>query len=171
MINEVVRRTALNWVGEEEIPGNMGWVDKEFERLMKLTGWKPSEAWCSYFVELVWKMSYVRDLRIVREINMICSASAVQTYLSFIKAGWLVNHSPEIGAIVVWQKFKNGKPHWSGHAGIVVDYSDKDFFTCEGNTNYAGKREGRLVLKKKRNYNFDVKNGLRLKGFIHVKQI
>jgi hypothetical protein len=79
-----------------------------------------------------------------------------------------LSDKPSKGAIVIWQLYTNGVPEWKGHAGIVQNYDDNNFYTIEGNTNSQGGREGIEVAQKTRDYNFDVNNGLRLKGFISL---
>lgn len=169
MIQETIREEALKWVGQEEIPGNKGWIDKHFEEMMKATGWNEGEAWCAYLGELVWYNAYKGYPHVQKDISLIFSASAVQTYWNFKKALWTVSKKPCIGALVIWQRYKQGKQSWQGHLGVCIDYGDDDFETVEGNTNVAGKREGKYSMKKKREFNFLVENGLRLVGFVYPK--
>jgi hypothetical protein len=70
--------------------------------------------------------------------------------------------------VVIWQNHKEGKPLWSGHAGLVTDvFPDGSFGTIEGNTNSDGSREGTSVQEKIRK-NVKVKNGLNILGFIII---
>lgn len=52
-------RTAIAQLhtGLQEIPGNMGFKKAVMQDLMVQMGWRKSEAWCSYFAELVWSLS------------------------------------------------------------------------------------------------------------------
>lgn len=173
-INEQIINVAVNFLGQEEIRGNLGFKDPKFEQLMKNVGWQKTQAWCAYFAELVWKVAYSnQNSLIVPEIDKIFSGSAVQTMKNFKKAGWEIHRgiSPQKGSLAVWQKFKNGKPHWSGHIGIYTEnLSLKLFNSIDGNTNDDGSREGYEVAKKCRSYNYTSKSGLVLIGFIEPKK-
>jgi len=159
---------ALSFVGQQEIAGNMGFEDKRFQELMEECGWQEGQAWCAYFCELVWKQA-LKDECDITVLDKLFAAGAVLTYNNFKKAGFCVNHKPEPGAIAIWQHWKNNEPHWTGHAGIVIDVlSSGEFKTVEGNTNSQGGREGIEVAEKIRKVTYDARNGLVLKGFIHI---
>lgn len=171
-IGEKIALTANNFVGQTEVTGNLGFHDAEFEEMMKAVGWKRGEAWCAYFAELVWKLCYVQHLGINKDLSELFSGSTVQTWKNFYSSGnWITSDKPSKGSVVIWQKYKGGEPHWSGHAGIVTDIFDSKFESVEGNTNNAGGREGYIVAKKGRMYNFTTENGLRILGFIHPEYI
>ena len=88
-------KIAFSFIGQKEIPGNQGFVDPKFEDLMKLTGWKKSQAWCAYFAELVWTATGVSGVR-----NF--SGSAVQTWNNFKNACWPgMGDRPEVGDVVI----------------------------------------------------------------------
>lgn len=177
-INELIVYTARKYIGLQEIKGNLGFKDERFEQLMKEVGWQKGQAWCAYFTELVWKSAYSNYtnkqfvINYNKLLDKLFSAGAVKTYNNFKNSDMFeVNKTPEPGCVVIWQYYKDSKPHWSGHAGIVIkvysDDSDK-FETIEGNTNSQGGREGIEVAKKIRTLDFEPKQrGLVLKGFIH----
>lgn len=174
-INELILYNARRFLGQKEISGNLGFEDEKFESLMKDVGWQKNQAWCAYFTELVWKQAYENyDKSRIKELDKLFSAGAVKTYNNFKNFGYTVNETPSVGAVVIWQYYKDRKPHWSGHAGIVTKiYSDDSdlFETIEGNTNSQGGREGIEVAKKERKLNFEPKlKGLVLKGFIHPSE-
>jgi len=169
-MRDTIVETALNFVGQQEIRGNMGFKDEAFEDLMEAVGWQKTQAWCAYFVELVWKLAYANDPQQVRELGMIMSGGAVATYNGFKKAGYEINYTGRPGDIIIWQKHKEGKPHWSGHAGIVVQSSGSSFDTVEGNTNDDGSREGYEVARRTRTYEKKF-TGLNIKGFISPPEI
>ncbi|UCD07711.1 MAG: CHAP domain-containing protein [Candidatus Aenigmatarchaeota archaeon] len=170
-IRDRIVKTANSFIGQEEIKGNLGFKDEDFQDMMEAVGWKRTEAWCAFFVELVWKLAFVQDQAKVRELGMIMSGGAVATYNGFKKAGYGISTTPEPGDIVIWQKYKQGKPHWSGHAGIVTEVTPGGFVSVEGNTNDAGGREGYIVAEKKRKLNLTTTSGLRIKGFIKVTDV
>ena len=63
---------------------------------------------------------------------------------------------PRPGSIILWQKWKNGKPTQSGHAGVVVEVLDHATVkTVEGNTGGGPgvNREGDVVAEKTRSLN------------------
>lgn len=157
---------ALGYVGMQEIKGNLGWTSEAFETKMESVGWRSTHAWCAYFSELVW--SEVYDVHgVSSELDDLFSGSATKTYRQFEESGWNVGTVPVKGSVVIWRFVKNGKASWKGHAGIVVDFNDSYMTTVEGNTNADGSREGEVVAKKRRKYNFKVRNGLELVGFIY----
>ena len=163
--------TANSLVGQEEVRGNMGFKDAEFEEMMKAVGWSRTQAWCCYFCELVWKMVYLHDIGVNKELSTLFSGSTVQTWKNFLDSDWMQGTVPIKGAIVIWQKYKDGEPQWSGHAGIVTDIiSPAKFESVEGNTNAGGSREGYIVAKKNRILNLTKESGLRVLGFIHPNE-
>jgi len=168
-IPEKIILTANSFIGKEEVRGNLGFIDEQFEEMMKAVGWKKKQAWCAYFCELVWKLAFVNQSDTVRILNKLFSGSAVKTWYNFLDSPWITNYTPSKGSLAVWQTYKNKEPHWSGHIAIVTDFKDnKQMFTAvEGNTNNDGGREGYMVAEKRRIKNFHTESGLRLLGFIH----
>jgi len=93
----------------------------------------------------------------------------VQTYKNFFNAGYLVGNVPREGHLVIWQTQKNGVPQATGHAGIVGKVTDNWIFeSIEGNTNDGGGREGYVVAKRTRKHIKDVKDGLKVLGFVQI---
>lgn len=173
-INDEIVSIAQSYLGQEEIRGNKGFKQEDFELKMKAMGWQMDQAWCAYFAELVWKEAYQQwDATLFSRLDKLFSAGAVATYNNFKKAkDFMCNQVPKPGALVVWQSYVSGAPHWSGHVGIVETASvNKGIFTAiEGNTNDNGEREGFEVARKNRTINFIKKqNGLVLLGFVHPK--
>ena len=158
---------ALKYVGQKELPNNSFDANSDFGKKMHAVGQKSGEAWCSYFTELVFKEAYPSRFA---ELDKLFSASAVQTYKNFTRGGgYLENHVPKVGNLVIWQMQKDGKPQWQGHAGIVYKVkSTWEFESIEGNTNEAGSREGVTVAIKERKIFKDVPNGLKVLGFIEI---
>ena len=161
-------------MGVKEIGNNEDFDNKEFKCLIEECGWDIGQAWCMYFAELVWRKAYKKhDKSYDYELEMLFSAGVMATYSNFRRAGdWSIDESPEVGAIMIMQKYKKGEPTWQGHAGIVIDVRDKDVKTVEGNTNPQGSRDGQEVAQKLRPRDFNIKkNGLVMKGFIHPLQV
>jgi hypothetical protein len=158
---------ALKYVGQTEKPGNMGFNDAVFEAYMKDVGFEFGHAWCSYFGELVFKEALPE---IFEELDKLFSASAVQTFKNFQDAGYSISQTPQIDALVIWQKFKDGVAHWTGHVGIVSNVkSTWEFESVEGNANSKGGREGFEVAVLDRKIFAEVLNGLKVLGFVQIK--
>jgi hypothetical protein len=156
---------ARQYIGQKEITDNAGFLDKEFEKKITNCGFEKGQAWCAYFAELVWKEAFPAKFY---NFSKLFSAGAIRTWDNFMKDdGFICDRTPETGAVIIWQHYKDGEPTWQGHAGIL-DYIDGEFMvTIEGNTNASGGREGIEVAEKRRRINFNtVENGLVLKGFI-----
>ena len=157
---------ASKYIGQTEKPGNMGFNNDEFETKMKAVGFQPTHAWCAYFTELVFKETFPQK---EKELDKLFSASAVQTYRNFEKAGYIIGHAPREGYLCIWQTMKNGIPQATGHAGIVGPVKDNWIFeSIEGNTNDGGGREGYIVAMRTRKHIADVKDGLKVLGFVQV---
>lgn len=177
IINELILDFAIRDIGIKEIKGNKGWYNKLFQKDMeKLTDWKDSYAWCISFCEKVWRQAYKiydESGKIDKQIEKLIVASVTQTYKNFKADGsFAISQEPVIGAIVIWQTYKNGIADWTGHAAIVERINGlKNFETIDGNSNSEGGREGIEVARQIRTYNFDNNNGLRLIGFIHPKTV
>ena len=155
-----ISEIARSYEFQREVSPNKSFVDPTFLAKMKAVGWKAPDAWCAYFAELVWKEATQNVLPF--------SASAWQTFLKYEKARGKKNSAVPIeGALVVWRVFKNGLPQAQGHIGIVVGVQKDHFETIEGNTTDKGGREGVMVAYRKRHFEWERDNGLRLMGFIH----
>jgi hypothetical protein len=173
MITKLIVAEAKKYLGQREVKGNMGFVDKEFEEKMETIGFQKGWSWCALFVELVWRRAYAQfDASYDRILHHLHSAGAVKTFNNFKRSSLFVTtDKPQIGAIVIWQTYKNGKAHWSGHAGIVESVNAQDpvqFIAIEGNGSETGSREGTSVVRKTRRNNIKSKvtRGLKVKGFI-----
>jgi hypothetical protein len=171
---DVLRRTknlslgsvALQYVGQTEKPGNQGFNNEAFENKMEAVGFEKGHAWCSYFAELCAKEAMPEKFA---EFDKLFSASAVQTFFNFQKAGYKITSYPVKDSVVVWQNYKSGKPQWNGHVGICTEVIDKESFkSVEGNTNDEGSREGYIVAKKSRKLGVKT-NGLNVLGFVSLK--
>jgi hypothetical protein len=156
---------AKSYLGKTEKPNNAGFNDRIFEQKMEDVGFQRGQAWCCYFAELCFKEAN-QDRWF--GIEGLFSASTVQTFQNFKKAKYKISQKPIVGSLVIWQNYKNDKPQWSGHAGIVVEViDDVTFKSIEGNTNDDGSREGYEVALKTRKVR-QVKNGLQVLGFIKI---
>ena len=168
IIDKIVE-VATYYLGQKEFPGNMGFESPVFEKKLKSVAWEEGQAWCAHFAELVWKEAYEQFYPdMIPVLEKLFSGSAVKTWVHFSKdKQFICNKAPQRGCVVIWQYYKDGKPDWRGHAGIVTFVYANRFISIEGNSNSSGGREGIEVAIQKRMVEFDTKDGLRLKGFIH----
>lgn len=147
MKSQDVIQIALSYVGKTEIPGNMGFSDKVFQKKMEEVGWEKTLAWCSYFAELVYKEASC-DAVLKKLLGKLFSGSATTTYKNFELDGtWKVGPLPKPGSLAI---YRHGTG-WQGHAAICVGPGNGETFpTVEGNTNDQGGREGYIVARKNR---------------------
>src|SRR3989304_1120768 len=129
MILMTIKDIAFSYIGKKEIPGNMGFEDKNFENEMLSVGWQKTYAWCILFCELVWKKAMPAW---AGYFDKMFSASVMQTWNNFKKTDYN-SLTPIVGAIAIWQKYSKGKPTGFGHAGIVTEIYAQSFATVEGN--------------------------------------
>lgn len=157
---------ARSYVGKKEKPGNTGFFDAEMEAELKAVGWQAGWAWCAGLLEaIVWK-AYPEQKEKVKGLFV---PSAVNTYRNLLRAGYKSSLTPEVGALVFWQRMKEGMAQWQGHCGVVVEVIDGTTFkSVEGNTNGAGSREGDGVYEKSRVVRSDVQDGLKVIGFVKL---
>jgi len=152
-------------VGQTEIAGNAGFTNERFQQLMQQVGWRAGDAWCVYFVKLLWYNMAPAFLKPV--ILKKVSGSSVQTWQSLQDdPSFEISKVPRPGDMAVWRIYKDGQPTSNGHAGLVTMLGYGNFTTIEGNTSSSGGSEGYIVAEKTRNIDFTTTNGLRLMGFI-----
>jgi len=162
-------RFARSLIGQQEISGNTGFRNKKLQELMVEVGWKTSQPWCVYFAKMVWYNMAGDKYR--QAIQNTINGSSQQTWQNIVedKSGLFhISIYPKVGDMVIWQNYEGGKATWTGHAGIVLSVNPENFTSIEGNTNSEGGVEGYEVAERKREYAFQVNNGLRLKGFISL---
>jgi hypothetical protein len=176
-INEVIIAEAAKWVGTKELINNKEFSTKGFYEFLSSSDWDEDLAYCMYFAEAVWRKAYITAgySAIAKELEPILTPSAVKS-LANAKTMWTggVSGTPQIGSIAIWQRYKDGKRTWMGHAGIVerINFANNMLFTIEGNTNKPGDREGDGVYRKNRHLLMTEKdNGLVLQSFIIPKQV
>lgn len=153
-------------LGKKEKPGNLGFEDPELEKAMKSVGWEPGWAWCASIQEK-WIWEAFPELK--EKVKGLFVASATATFRNLKNAGYHTSFKPSIGALVYWQRMKDGTPQWQGHAGVVSRVvNDIEFYSIEGNTNSKGSREGDSVQEKHRFIDWDIQDGLKLLGFVKI---
>jgi hypothetical protein len=160
-------RTALNYVGVTELGGNnKGQMVERFQRAVD--GRAYGEPWCMAFVqycldeakdmvEFMFQMSLPKsEIKESEHCMTVWNKSPVT----------LQKLNPEIGDIVIWQKYDHRTPTTSGHTGIVVNvWNETTIQTVEGNTSNKSQRDGDAVESKTRSIVTDI-GSLKLKGFL-----
>lgn len=158
---------GTKYIGEKEIKGNAGFKNAEFQKAMQDDGWKKGEAWCAYFMEMIFEEAYPE---IEQELDRLFSGSCVQTLNNFRNAGYEISSLPVLGSLMILQKYNENKAHWSGHCGLPTGLMDNSSWKCiEGNTNSSGSREGDCVAQKSRSLMY-YPTGLRVAGFVLIRE-
>ena len=159
-------QAAKAFIGQQEKSGNTGFQSEEMERLMREVGWRYGDAWCVYFVKLMWFMTAPEWLK--PKIKKAISGNSQQTWDNAQRdPAFVTSRLPRPGDIAIWQNMRNGQGLSNGHAGIVKRVNVNNFVSIEGNTTKEGiSSEGIEVAERVRGYDFDIQNGLRLKGFV-----
>ena len=172
-IENVIVEKAKGFVGKREIAGNQGFHDEEVDKVMRKIGnFQNGEAWCAIAGKVIWKLAYAEFNSFMLPLLDFFSKGAVKTYNNAAKKTVFETSPdvPKVGAIVVWQKYVQGKADWRGHLGIVTRVEGDDFYTVEGNTSARyGDRNGDGFYVKFHNVSKEkvITKGLRLKGFIY----
>lgn len=157
---------ARKYLGQTEKPMNGGFTDAYFEKKMQEVGFVKGHAWCSYFMELVFIEALPeRDF----QLSKLFSGSTIQTFRNFRDAAYPIGNVPVKDHLVIWQRYVNGQPTPTGHTGVVSEVmSTWEFKSIEGNTNDAKGREGYIVAEHERKVLAEVKNGLKVLGFVQI---
>lgn len=166
MHEDRILQVAAKYIGQIEKQGNLGFNDPTFEAAMKAVGWQPSQSWCAYFCELVWKEAVGKQNHLWKVCDKLFSASATATYANFASSKlFTTGKAPKPASLAVW-RYGND---WRGHIGIVESVGAGQFVAIEGNTNAAGSREGMFVMRKTRKLGEPFKaKGLNLIGFVYA---
>jgi hypothetical protein len=191
---EAIVTTAESCLGQTEIKGNQGFISKWFDKAMRAVGFRNGWAWCNIFIEYVYKEAYPNRPELLKSIT----PSTYRSFNALmIDPNYEFSMKPKVGDMVYWFKYKNGK-HYKrqGHCGIVVALptdgysykfkyidtkgnekealvggivSKKSILSIDGNTNFKGAREGRIVSPKERKLNSKAEDSLRYMGCFRVK--
>jgi len=168
-----VVRYAKKWLGEEEIAGNMGFLNTKFNELMDAAGFVDGDQWCMLFVRMVYLQKY-KNTAYYAQLEKLLTPSTQTTLANFkndTSGMFEVSQKPKPGAIVIWTQYQNGAPQgYTGHAAIVQHTGKDTFTTIGGNENHVnGQYSEGIVAEKERTYDWNVTNGLRLQAFIYTK--
>lgn len=171
-ILDKITNFAMKWEGIEELPGNGGWKNKEFQDLMEEVGWQKGWPWCAAFCKMIYYNVFKQVSQSISDwIMNDFTASATETYeICEQSPRWTtIIKQPVEGSVVCWQHGNS----WKGHEGIVIEPGageiDSYFKSLEGNTDDSGSRLGIKVALRTRRNNFtytEKEKGLHVIGFI-----
>lgn len=156
---------ARKYLGQREVPGNMGFVDPAFEAEMIEESWRKTWAWCCVFIRVIAVNAFPEH---AAKLRKLITPSVMQTFRNLRDAGYAISYTPTVGYICFYQLYKNGKPQGTGHVSVVSKANGELYSDISGNTNEAGSREGIQVGEKDHRLNTKVDNGLRAIGFIKL---
>lgn len=162
-VNKTIAEKAESFIGENEIPPNAGFENKIFTHLMMRMGWMKGYAWCVIFCRLCWFLAGEKRYTLLKP-------SVIKTLRSMKAEGYELELVPQVGAIAIYRKFKNGKPLTPGHACIVISVDENNFHTIDGNTSKQNETEGTTVAYRTRSYKWKIDDGYRLLGFYNPIQ-
>lgn len=175
MSPDLIVKIARSYVGQDEIPPNMGFKDPKFDAKMRAVGFINSYAWCSLFAKLVWLESLSDELVIQAKIRRLLGPSALGTLHNVGQAGgFVIDKIPAPGSIVIW-KHGTDPSGYQGHAGIVTQTAEslsglKGFSSVEGNTSPTDPNERNGGTTAEKIHGLDLPpnpHGLNLVAFIH----
>lgn len=175
MFADDIVRIARSYIGQDEIPPNMGFKDPIFDQKMRAIGFVNGYAWCSLFAKLVWLEAFKDNTIRQAKIRRLCGPSTLGTYHNFAEAGgFIIDKLPAPGCIVVW-KHGTDPAAYLGHAGIVTQcvettFGLKGFASVEGNTSSTDPNERNGGTTAEKIHGLDLPpnpHGLNLVAFIH----
>lgn len=186
---------AKLFVEMEEIPGNMGFKNEAYYKLMNAVGFRKGDAWCCYAAELCWKLGHLLEAGLVeigdvfnpnfaitgfggtifKSIDKLFSASTQTTFSNFAK-------SPNYVAVPYTYIATDGSMHRPisgalviyqqsdkpslGHAGILDAFPDKSDRFFNYEGNTSKAGSREGTTFLKKDRNPFNKTGLVVRGFI-----
>ena len=157
---------------------NKGFTDAAFQAMMREVGWSSGQAWCAYFVKLIYMQFFSFD-RDWLDKNFTGLATGNFYQVSKLNRAkdfryiTVTTNTPQVADIVVWGQVGraiNLPPSPPpGHTGVITEViTNNKIKTIEGNTTLAGVREGDGSRILTRNAFVGVNNsdGQRLLGYI-----
>ena len=124
---------AEEYLGQKEVPQNLGFANPEFAGRMREVGFKAGYEWCMLFVKAAVLDALSGDKKQIAD--KLINASTQQTFANIKNNGAgvfkIVKH-PKPGDIVIWQRRDLS---FKGHAGIIKKVYRKGFISVEGNVN------------------------------------
>jgi surface antigen len=147
---------------------NKGFTDAAFQAMMREVGWSSGQAWCAYYVKLIYMQFFSFDRQwldrnftgsAVGNFNQVANLNRAKDFRYIT----VTTNTPQVSDIVVWGQVGRG------HTGIVTEViNNNKVVSLEGNTTLAGVREGDGSRKLTRNVTVGLNNreGKRFLGYI-----
>lgn len=159
---------ASRWIGAKESGGdNKGQIVEMFQKAVD--GKAQGEAWCLAFAQFCINQVDCLYDEMTLSSNPPSPLKKTEHCLTLWNASQAYRiQTPEVGCLVLWQHWKDGKPTSSGHVGIVKAIKEDSLITIEGNTGdgLGIVREGDQVAQRERPTR-DL-GSMKLLGFIKV---
>ena len=114
---------AKRLVGIKELGVDQGFDDPKFQQEMESVGWKKGQAWCAYFVKLIWLRTHPLYRKELKYLISPSTYTLLSNFQNDDSGHYEVSDEPTKGAIVVF----------NGHVGIVWKVKGDVFYTIEGN--------------------------------------
>lgn len=173
-IGEVIVAQAKQYIGQNEIQPNRGFIDPVFDKLMREhTPFENGYPWCACLAILVWSLVYQPYPKTYKWFKSLVSANSQQMGRNFhADPVWKTSiDTPVVGAIVIYGDV--GSPT-SGHTACAVISVNGDLYeTIEGNTipkgNPGNQAEGYTIATHTHSVTAGIhsQTGLRLIRFIY----
>lgn len=158
-------KISREYLGIIEKPGNTGWDNQAFHKLMVRAGWYKGAPWCMFFAKAMYMLAYANDAKRLKVVKNCFTGGAIDTLKRVHKDNtFKTGTEPMVGAIAIYRHGNSDR----GHVAIVESFEADTQTNIEGNTNASGSREGDRVARKLRTVKRDFKaNGLNLVGYIY----
>jgi hypothetical protein len=155
----------------EKVGNNIGFVNASFQAMIKSVGWVGGQAWCAYYVKLVFMQMYSFDrVWLSKNISGLAMGN-LATIENLNKQGDNRYIAFRTNDVQVGDVFCMQYPSGGGHTGIVTEIlgasgSGFKVKTIEGNTGASGTREGDKTMPLTRTLTIgkDTMGGI-LKGY------
>jgi len=149
--SRLLAHEASRWIGTKESGGdNKGQIVEMFQKATD--GKAQGEAWCLSFAQFcIQQVDRLYD-EMTLSSNSASPLIKTEHCLTLWNASKAFITTPEVGCLVIWHHYKDGKATASGHVGIVKEVHDLKIITVEGNTGTGAGivREGDQVALRER---------------------
>ena len=143
-VSNCLTSKASSYVGIVEKGGNnQGFSNPEFEKDIKEVGWGKGQAWCSYFVMLLFKKCSIPNDITGWSPSTYNKKDVIYTDGKFYKS--FNDGDVLIMTLSYTNMYNTGRYKGIGHTGIVDKIGQYSIRTIEGNTNEQGMRDSRTT--------------------------
>jgi hypothetical protein len=147
---------------------NAGFVNRNFEKMMRSVGWKTNDAWCMYYCKLVYLTLYSFDMNFILKNFNGSTIRTPQRIKELNRQGdrryiFIAENKPQVGDIFCLLNKDGG----GGHVGLVTKViNNTTVKTIEGNTSLEGVREGEGVFELERTLSIGKGKSKIMQGYI-----